>query len=159
MSDELSSPFPKNLEHVHKVRWCYPFPNRLAERKWGLATMRRIIQATYHIFLSWHHLVMSTLLVLRILKNTVLSMLFCKLFIVFWDPLTKKCIWIIVSKVKFQNGYSIQHIKTQCTRSRNTKITTLPIIAFYWWNTRGYLWMSHVANWDRKYKDYVYGRC
>ena len=47
------------------------------------------IQATYHIFLNWLHLVMSTLLVLRILKTTVLSMLFCKLFIVFWDPLPK----------------------------------------------------------------------
>ena len=31
----LSSPFLKSLEHLHKVRWCYPFPNRLAERKWG----------------------------------------------------------------------------------------------------------------------------
>ena len=31
----LSSPFPKNLKHAHKVRWCYPFPNRLAERKQG----------------------------------------------------------------------------------------------------------------------------
>ena len=30
-----SWPFPKNLEHAHKVRWCHPFPNRLAERKWG----------------------------------------------------------------------------------------------------------------------------
>ena len=28
----LSSPFPKNLEHAHKVRWCYPFPNRLVEK-------------------------------------------------------------------------------------------------------------------------------
>ena len=28
------APFPTNLEHTHKVRWCYPFPNRLVERKW-----------------------------------------------------------------------------------------------------------------------------
>ena len=51
------------------------------------------------------------LLVLRILKTTVLSMLFCIIFIVFLETLTKTCIWIIVSKVKFQNAYSIQHIK------------------------------------------------
>ena len=56
------------------------------------ATWVDVIQATYHIFLNWLHLVMSTLWVLRILKTTVLSMLFCKLFIVFWEPLTKKCI-------------------------------------------------------------------
>ena len=40
---------------------------------------------------------MSTLLVLRILKTTALSTLFCKLFIMFWDPLTKNCLQIIVS--------------------------------------------------------------
>ena len=31
--NKLIVPFPKNLKHAHKVRWCYPFPNRLAERK------------------------------------------------------------------------------------------------------------------------------
>ena len=51
--------------------------------------IRRIIQATYHISLNWLHLVMSTLLVLGTLKTIVLSMLFCKLSIVFWEPLTK----------------------------------------------------------------------
>ena len=30
-----TSLFPKNLQHTHKVRWRYPLPNRLAERKWG----------------------------------------------------------------------------------------------------------------------------
>ena len=70
-----SSPFPKNLEHAHKVRWCHPFPNRLAERKLGWVTMRPIIQATYHKFLNWLHLVMSTLLVLRILKITYVNVI------------------------------------------------------------------------------------
>ena len=30
-----SSPFPKILEHAHKVRWRYTLSNWLAERKWG----------------------------------------------------------------------------------------------------------------------------
>ena len=33
--NKLILPHSQNLKHAHKVRWCYPFPNRLAERKQG----------------------------------------------------------------------------------------------------------------------------
>ena len=84
------------------------------------AIMRHIIQATYHIFLNWLHLVMSTLLVLRILKTTVLSMLFCNLSIVFLRSTQQKihinnCVEGKISECLFDTAHetpSAQEVET-----------------------------------------------
>ena len=123
-------PFLK-ISNTHKVRWHYSLLNRLAERTCGEATMRRIIQATYHIFPNWLRLVMSTLLVLGILETTVLSMFFRKYIYSVLRTTHQKIISIILLKVKFQNAHSIQHIKHLVHKKwKHWNYNCLPTLAF-----------------------------
>ena len=117
------------------------------------AIMRHIIQATYHIFLNWLHLVRSTILVLRILKTTVLSMLFCKLSSVLRYTQHKlhidNCVegkipeGIFDTAHKTPSAQEVETLRLQLSTYNNF---------FYWWNTTGCLWMPHVANWDHGHK-------
>ena len=146
----LSSPFPKNLKHAHKVRWCYPLSQQASGEKAGVSN-----HVAYHSGNLPHipKLTSSSHVHPFGIKNpknhcfinVILQFIYSVLRSTQQKIHINNCVEGKISECLFDTAHktpSAQEVETL-----KLQLSTYNSF-FYWWNTRGCLWMSHVANWD-----------